>query len=109
MSAVEKNSPLILVKISLTGSIGQLHLVSSIIEFKYLASSTILRVSPLFRIMTGLMKVLPSVRYFVLTGAIMSKYSRTCRSFSTVSFNWIGTFDARCLRNSSSSFRGRCS
>ena len=59
MSAVVKYLPFIFVKITWIGSIGHLHLVSSMSELRYLASRAIFSDSPLARIKTGLIKVFP--------------------------------------------------
>ena len=56
MSAVVKYLPLIFVKITCIGSIGQLNFDKSISELRYLASKTIFSDSPFARMITGLMK-----------------------------------------------------
>ena len=53
------------------GSMGQLHFDSSISELRNLASKTIFNDSPLARMITGLMKVLPLGCSSLFTGDII--------------------------------------
>ena len=71
-----KYFPFIFVKITCIGSIGQLHLGSSISEMRYLASRTIFSDSPFARMITGLIKVLPFGCSSLLTGDIISYCSK---------------------------------
>ena len=64
---------------------GQLHLVSSISELRYLASRTIFSDSPLARMITGLIKVLPFGSSSWFTGNIISYCSKLSSSLFTLS------------------------
>ena len=76
ISAVVKCFSLIFVKITCIGSIGQLHLDSSISELRYLASRTTLSDSPFAKIITGLINVLPFGCSSLFTGDIISYCSK---------------------------------
>ena len=54
------------------GSMGQLHFDSSISELRYLPSRTIFSDSPLARMITGLIEVLPFGCSSLFTGDIIS-------------------------------------
>ena len=62
---------------------GQLHLVSSISELRYLASRTVFSDSPLAKMITGLIKVLPFSCSSLFTGYIISFCSKTSSSLFT--------------------------
>ena len=85
MSAVVKYFPLIFVKITCIGSIGQLHLDSSISELRYLASRTIFSDSPFARMITGLINLLPFGCSSLLTGDIISYCSQLFSNLLTLS------------------------
>ena len=85
MSAVAKYFPLIFVKITCIGSIGQLHLDSSISELRYLASRIIFSDSPFARMITGLINVLPFGCSSLLTGDIISYCSKMISNLLTLS------------------------
>ena len=72
MSGVVKYLPFIFVKITWVGSIGQLHLDSSMVELRYQASRTVFSDSPLARIITGLIKLFPFGCSSLFTGDIIS-------------------------------------
>ena len=80
-SAVVKIVPFIRVNATSTGSIGQLHLDSSIILFKYLASKTIFSDSPFHRMITGFVNVLLVDNCSLLTGDTISYHFNTSSSF----------------------------
>ena len=109
MSAVVKYLPFIFVKISWIGSIGQLHLDSSMSELRYLASRTIFSDSPLARIVTGLIKVFPFGCSSLFTGDIISYCSRTSSNLLTLSCKWIDTLLALCFLKTASGFKGKSS
>ena len=79
------------------GSIGQLRLDSSISELRYLASRTIFSDSPLARMITGLIKVLPFGCFSLFTGDIISYCSKMSSSLFTLSCKCIGTLLALCF------------
>ena len=85
MSAVVKYLPFIFVEITWIGSVGTLHLDSSISELRYLASRTIFNDSPLARIITGLIKVFLFGCSILFTGDIISYCSRMSSSLLTLS------------------------
>ena len=76
---------------------GQLHLVSSISELRYLASRTIFSDSPLARMITGLINVLPFGCSSLFTGDIISYCSKMSSSLFVLSCKCIGTLLARCV------------
>ena len=106
-SAVVNIVPLILVRATSTGSIAQLHLDSSIMLFKYLASSTIFRDSPFRSIITGFVNVFPVDSCSLLTGAMMSYFFNISNSFCILSRRCIGTLLIRCFLKIASFFIGR--
>ena len=61
---------------------GQLHLVLSISELRYLAYRTIFSDSPLAKMITGLTKVLPFGCSFLFTGDIISYCSKMSSKFN---------------------------
>ena len=65
-----------LVNFTWIASMGQLHLDSSIRKMKYLVSKTIFSDSPLARMITGFIKVLPFGCSFLFTGDMISYCSR---------------------------------
>ena len=85
MSAVVKYFPFIFVKITCIGSIGQLHFDSSINELRYLASKTIFNDSPLARMITGLINVLPFGCSSLFTGEIILYCSKISSNLFTLS------------------------
>ena len=70
---------------------GQLHLVSSISELRYLASRTIFSDSPLAKMITELIEVLPFGCSSLFTGDIISYSSKMSSSLFTLSCKCIGT------------------
>ena len=76
---------------------GQLHLVSSISELRYLASRTIFIDSPLSKMINGLIKVLPFGCSSLFTGDIISYCSKMSSSLLTLSCKCIGTLLACCF------------
>ena len=83
MSAVVEYCPFISVNITRIGSIGQLHLEKSLNELRYLASKTIFDDSPLAKMITGFMNVLPFGWSFLIIGEIISYCSRlSCNLFN---------------------------
>ena len=80
-----KYFPLIFVNITCIGSIGQLHLDSSISELRYLASRTIFSDSPFARTITGSINVLPFGFSSLLAGDIISYYSKIFSNLLTLS------------------------
>ena len=88
---------------------GQLHLVSSISELRYLASRTIFSDSPLAKTITGLIKVLPFGCFSLFTGDIISYCSKMSSSLFTLSCKCIGTLLALCFLKTASGFKGKCS
>ena len=88
---------------------GQLHLVSSISELRYLASRTIFSDSPLAKIITGLIKVLPFGCSFLFTGDMISYCSKMSSSVFTLSCKFFGTLLAHCFLKTASGFKGKCS
>ena len=80
-----KNLPLIFVKITCIGSIGQLHSDSSISELRYLASKTIFSDSPLARMITGFINVLPFGCSSLFTGETISYCSKILSNLLTLS------------------------
>ena len=80
-----KYFPLIFVKITCIGSIGQLHLDSSISELRCLASRTILSDSPFAKVITGLINVLPFGCSSSFTGDIISYCSKMFNNLLTLS------------------------
>ena len=85
MSAVVKYFPLIFVKITCIGSMGQLHLDSSIKELRYLASKTIFSDSPFAKMITGLINVFPFGCSSLFTGDIFSYCSKISNNLLTLS------------------------
>ena len=67
------------------GSMGQLHFDSSFSELRNLASKTIFNDSPLARMITGLMKVLPLGCSSLFTGDIISYCSKIFSNLFTLS------------------------
>ena len=63
--------------------------------------------SPLARILTGLIKVLPFGCSFSFTGDIISYCSRMSSNLLTLSCKWIGNFLAHCFLKTASGFKGR--
>ena len=108
MSAVVKYFPLIFVMITCIGSIGQLHLDSSISELRYLASRTIFSDSPFAKMITGMMNVLHFGCSFLFTGDIISYCSKLFNNLMTLSCKWIGTLLALCFLKTAPGFNGRC-
>ena len=108
MPAVVKYFPLIFFKITCMGSIGQLHLDSSISELRYLASKTIFSDSPFAKMITGLINVLPFGCSSLFTGEIISYCSRIFHNLLTLSCKWIGTLLALRFLKTASGFIGRC-
>ena len=90
------------------GSIGQIHFDSSISELRYLASRTILSDSPLARMITGLIKVLPFGCSSLFTGDIISYCSKISSNRFTLSCKCIGTLLALCFLKTASGFKGKC-
>ena len=92
------------------GSIGQLHLDSSISDLRYLASRTIFSDSPLARMITGLIKVLPFGCSSLITGDIISYCSNNSSSLFlfTLSCKCIGTLLALCVLKIVSGFKSKC-
>ena len=70
-----KYLPFIVVRISWIGSIGQLHLDSSMSEVRYLASEIFFNDSPFAKMITGLMNVLPFGCSSLFTGKMISDCS----------------------------------
>ena len=106
-SAVVNIGPFILVRATSTGSIGQLHLDSSITLFKYRASNTIFNDSPFRRIITGFVNVFPVENCSLLTGAIMSYFFNTSSNFWILSLRCIGTLLILCFLKIAPFFIGR--
>ena len=102
MSAVVKYLPFIFVRITSIGSLGQLHLDSSINELKYQATRTIFSNSPLAKMITGLIKVLPFGCTSLFTGDIISYCSKISTSLFTLSCKCIGTLIALCFLKTAS-------
>ena len=88
---------------------GQLHLISSTSDLRYLASRTIFSDSPLFKMITGLIKVLPFGCSSLFTGDIISYCSKMSSSLFTLSCKGIGTLLARCFLKTASGFKGKFS
>ena len=109
MSAVVKYLPFIFVRITWIGSIGQLHLDSSMSELIHLASRITFSDSPLARIITGLIMVFLFGCSFLFTGGMISYCSRMSSNLFTLSRKWIGTLLALCFLKTASGFKGRCS
>ena len=109
MSAIVKNLPFIFVRTTSIGSMGQLHLDSSIRESRYLASITFFTDSHLARMKTGLIKVLPFGCFSLFTGDIISYCSQISSSLVTLSCKCIGTLLALCFLKIVSGFKGKCS
>ena len=80
-----KYFPFIFVKITCIGSMGQLHFDSSMSELRYLASRTIFNDSPLARMITGLINVLPFGCSSLFTGDIMLYCSKMSSNLFTLS------------------------
>ena len=99
------------------GSLGQLHLDSSMSELRYLASRTVFTDSsdfshfsdPLARIITGFIKVFPFGRSTLFTGDIISYCSKMSSSLLTLSSKRIGALLALCFLITAPGFKGRCS
>ena len=91
MSAVVKYLPFIFVGITWNGSMGQLHLDSSIRKLRYLASRTIFSDSLLARMLTGLIKVLLFGCSSLFTGDIILYCSKMSSSVFTLSCKCIVT------------------
>ena len=106
-SAVVNIVPLIRVRATSTGSIGQLHLDSSIMLFKYCASNTKFNDSPFRRINYGFVNVFPVDNCSLLTGAIMSYFFNTSSNFWILSLRCIGTLLILCFLKIASFFIGR--
>ena len=87
---------------------GQLHLVSSISELRYLASRTIFSDSFLAKMITGLIKVLPFGCSSLFTGDIIFYFSKMPSSLFTLSCKCIGTLLALCFLKTASCFKGKC-
>ena len=88
---------------------GRIHLVLSISELKYLASRMIFSDSLLAKMITGLIKVLPSGCSSLFTGDIISYCSKMSSSLLTLSCKCIGTLLALCFLKTASGFKGKCS
>ena len=88
---------------------GQLHLDSPINELRYLASRTIFSVSPLAKMITGLIKVLLFGCSSLFTGDTISYCSKMSSSLFTLSCKCIGTLLALCFLKIASGFKGKCS
>ena len=88
---------------------GQLHLVSSISEMRYLASRTIFSDFPLAKMITGLIKVLPFSCSSLFTDDIISYCSKISSSLFTLSCKCFGTLLALCFLKTASGFKGKCS
>ena len=106
-SAVVNIFPFILVRATSTGSIGQLHLYSSIKLFKYRASNTIFNDSPFRRINTGFVNVFPVDYCSLFTGAVMSYFFNTSSSFWILSLRCTGTLLILCFLKIASFFIGK--
>ena len=85
ISAVVKYFPLIFVRITCIGSIGQLHFDSSINELRYLESRTIFNDSLFARMITGLINVLPFGCSSLFTGEIILYCSKISSNLFTLS------------------------
>ena len=107
MSAVGKYLPFIFVRITWIGSLGQLLLDWSMRELRSLAYRTNFGGSPLARIITGLIKVLPFGCSFSFTGDIFSYCSRMSSNLLTLSCKWIGNLLAHCFLKTASGLKGR--
>ena len=92
----------------MNGSIGQLHLDSSMSELKYFASRTIFKDSPFAKMITGLINVLPFGSSSLFTGETISYCSNMSSNLLTLSCKWFGTLLARCFLKTASSFKGKC-
>ena len=90
------------------GSIGQLHLDSSIRELRYLTSRTIFSDFLLARMITGLIKVLPFGCSSLFTGDIVSYCSKMSSSLITLSCKCIGILLVLCFLKIASGFKGKC-
>ena len=88
---------------------GQLHLVSSVSELRYLASRTIFSDSRLANMITGLIKVLPFGCSSLFTGDIISYCSKMSYSPFILSCKCIGTLLACCFLKIASNFKSKCS
>ena len=66
MSAAVKYFPFIFVRVFWIGSLGQLHLGSSLSELRYLASRTFFNDYPLAKLIMGYMNVFPYGYFFLL-------------------------------------------
>ena len=88
---------------------GQLHLDSSISVLRYQASRTIFNDSPLAKMITGLIKVLPFGCSSLFTGDIISYCSEMSSSLFALSCKCIGTLLALCFLKTASGFKGKCS
>ena len=100
--------PFIFVSYTCIGSVGQMHFDSSIREYTYRASRTILNQSPLARKILGMMNMYSLGCCFFFTGEIISYCSRIFKSLTTFSCKCSGTIIARySLKNASGSI-GRC-
>ena len=95
------------VRATSTGSIGQLHLDSSIMLFNYCASNTIFNDSPFCRIIYGFVNVFPVDNCSLLTGTIMSYFFNTSSNFWILSLRCIGTLLILCFLKIASFFIGR--
>ena len=87
---------------------GQLHLDSSISELKYLTSRTIFSDSPLAKMITGLIKVLPFGCSSLFTGDIISYCSKMSSNLFTLSCKSIGILLAFCFLKTASVFEAKC-
>ena len=106
-SAVVNIVHLFLLKLHQLVQIGQLHFDSSIMLFKYLASSTIFKDSPFRSIITGFVNVFPvdSCSLFYRCNYVI--FLRTSNSFCIRSRRCIGTLLILCFLNIASFFIGK--
>ena len=103
-----KYFPLIFVEITRMGSRGQLHFESSISELRYLPSRPIFSDSPLARMITELIKVLPFGCSSLFTADIISYRSKMSSHWFTLSCKCTGTLLALCFLKTASDFKGKC-
>ena len=104
MTAIEKTGPLIRVSIISIGSIGQPHLVASVIVFNWQLSRTIINDSHFWRIFIELINVFPVVRESVFTCAMISKCVRISSECCILSRNCRSKRVARCFLNTAVAF-----
>ena len=109
ISAVVKYLLFIFVKITWIGSIGQLHLESSMNELRYLASRTSFNDSPFAKTITGFINLLPFGCSSFFTGEMISYCSSMSSNRLTLSCKWIGILLACWFLKTASGFRGKIS